>query len=152
MAVSPYRCNTFSPLVGVKSLDYLDQVLAWEEAQPRDFNEAVMLNERGEIVSATTANIFWAREGTIYTPALSTGALAGVTRGAVSELAAKQFIPLIEGVYELADLTEADEIFLTSASYGVAPVTAFDFRRYSIAGGKRVRQSLGALKDLASQN
>ena len=148
MAVSPYRCNTFSPLVGIKSLNYLGQVLAWEEAQAREFDEAVMLNERGEIVSATTANIFWAKEGTIHTPALSTGALAGVTRSAVIELAAKQFIPLIEGVYDLGDLTEADEIFLTSASYGVAPVTTFDFRRYSIAAGSVFTRLSSALKDL----
>ncbi len=152
MAVSPYRYNTFSPLVGIKSLNYLEQVLAWEEAQAREFDEAVMLNERGEIVSATTANIFWAKEGTIHTPALSTGALAGVTRGAVIELAAKQFIPLIEGVYDLADLTEADEIFLTSASYGIAPVTTFDFRRYSIAAESACARLALGLKQLASES
>ncbi len=152
MAVSPYRYNTFSPLVGIKSLNYLEQVLAWEEAQAREFDEAVMLNERGEIVSATTANIFWAKEGTIHTPALSTGALAGVTRGAVIELAAKQFIPLIEGVYDLADLTEADEIFLTSASYGIAPVTTFDFRRYSIAAESACARLALGLKRLASES
>jgi 4-amino-4-deoxychorismate lyase len=152
LAVSPYRYNTFSPLVGIKSLNYLDQVLAWEEAQARDFDEAVMLNERGEIVSATMANIFWAKAGTIHTPTLSTGALAGVTRNAVIELAAKQFIPVIEGVYELADLTEADEIFLTSASYGVAPVTTFDFRRYSIAAESACLRLSVALRDLISQS
>ena len=91
-----------------------------------------MLNERGEIVSATMANIFWVKEGTVYTPSLSTGTMAGITRAAVIELAEKQFIPVIEGVFELSDLTEADEIFLTSASFGVAPVTTFDFRRYSV--------------------
>src|SRR5215212_9217171 len=64
LAVSPYRVNTSSPLSGVKSLNYLDHVLSWEEAQNRDFDEAVVLNERGEIVSATTANLFWARNGT----------------------------------------------------------------------------------------
>jgi aminodeoxychorismate lyase len=152
LAVSPYRSNTFSPLAGIKSLNYLDHVLSWEEAQAREFDEAVMLNERGEIVSATTANIFWLREGTIHTPALSTGALAGVTRAAVIELAAKQFIPVIEGVYELADLTEADEIFLTSASYGVAPVTTFDFRRYSIAAESVSVRLATALKKLASES
>ncbi len=152
MAVSPYRYNTFSPLVGIKSLNYLEQVLAWEEAQAREFDEAVMLNERGEIVSATTANIFWTKEGTIHTPALSTGALAGVTRSAVIELAAKRFIPLIEGVYDLADLTEADEIFLTSASYGVAPVTTFDFRRYSIAAESACARLALGLKQLASES
>ena len=152
LAVSPYRSNTFSPLAGIKSLNYLDHVLSWEEAQAREFDEAVMLNERGEIVSATTANIFWVKEGTIQTPALSTGALAGVTRAAVIELAAKAFIPLIEGIYELSDLTEAEEIFLTSASYGVAPVTTFDFRRYSIVEGSAIRRLSAAFKDMVSQS
>jgi aminodeoxychorismate lyase len=131
LAVSPFRVNTSSPLTGIKSLNYLERVLAWEEAQERQFDEALMLNERGEIVSATTANIFWVREGTIHTPTLSTGAYAGVTREAAIELAAKHFIPVIEGAYELGDLTEADEIFLTSASVGIASVITFDFRQYS---------------------
>jgi aminodeoxychorismate lyase len=152
LAVSPFRCNTFSPLAGIKSLNYLDQVLAWEEAQAREFDEAVMLNERGEIVSATMANIFWVKEGTIHTPALSTGTIAGVTREAVIDLAAKHFLPLIEGVYDLADLTEAEEIFLTSASYGVAPVTTFDFRRYAIAAESVCSRLSSALKELALQD
>src|SRR6185503_20024036 len=66
LAVSPYRANTVSPLTGIKSLNYLEHVLAWEEAQSRDFDEAVVLNERGEIVSATTANLFWAKNGTLH--------------------------------------------------------------------------------------
>jgi branched-subunit amino acid aminotransferase/4-amino-4-deoxychorismate lyase len=134
LAVSPFRANTFSPLTGIKSLNYLEHVLSWEEAQSRDFDEAVVLNERGEIVSATTANLFWAKNGTLHTPTLSTGALAGITRECVIELANQHFIPLLEGIYEMQDLTEADEIFLTSSSLGVAPVTTFDFRRYSSEG------------------
>lgn len=150
LAVSPYRQNTFSPLIGIRSLNYLEQVLSWEEAQARDFDETIMLNERGEIVSATMANIFWVKEGTLHTPALSTGALAGVTRGAVIELAGKKFIPVIEGVYELGDLTEADEIFLTSASLGVAAVTTFDFRQYSLAAASITARLSEALKALAA--
>ena len=151
LAVSPYRANTVSPLVGIKSLNYLDHVLSWEEAQSRDFDEAVVLNERGEIVSATTANLFWARNGTLHTPTLSTGALAGITRECVIELANQRFIPLLEGNYEMQDLTEADEIFLTSSSLGVAPVTTFDFRRYSVDGSltKTIAQ---AFRQLASQD
>lgn len=152
LAVSPYRFNTFSPLVGIRSLNYLEQVLSWEEAQARDFDEAVMLNERGEIVSATMANIFWVKEGTLHTPALSTGAMAGITRAAVIELVGRQFIPVIEGVFELADLTEADEIFLTSASLGVALVTTFDFRQYSATAANICARLSDALKDLASQS
>jgi branched-subunit amino acid aminotransferase/4-amino-4-deoxychorismate lyase len=135
LAVSPYRFNTFSPLTGIRSLNYLEQVLAWEEAQAREFEEAIMLNERGEVVSATMANIFWVKDGTVYTPTLLSGTMAGVTRATVIELANKLFIPLIEGVHELSDLTEADEIFLTSSSIGVAIVTTFDFRRYSMSPG-----------------
>ena len=135
LAVSPYRVNTVSPLSGIKSLNYLDHVLSWEEAQSRDFDDAVVLNERGEIVSATTANLFWARNGTLHTPTLSTGAMAGITRECVIEIANKNFIPLVEGVYEMPDLTDADEIFLTSSSLGVAPVTTFDFRRYAVGPG-----------------
>jgi 4-amino-4-deoxychorismate lyase len=148
LAVSPYRFNTLSPLSGIRSLNYLEQVLSWEEAQARDFDEAVMLNERGEIVSATMANIFWVKDGTLHTPTLSTGAVAGVTRAAVINLATKQFIPLIEGVYELADLAEADEIFLTSASLGVATVTTFDFRQYSVTAGNVCARLSDAFKNL----
>jgi branched-subunit amino acid aminotransferase/4-amino-4-deoxychorismate lyase len=131
LAVSPYRINTSSPLTGIRSLNYLEQVLSWEEAQTRKFDEAVMLNERGEVVSATMANIFWVKEGTLHTPSVSTGAMAGITRGVVIELAEKQFIPVIEGVYELGDLADAEEIFLSSASIGVAQITTFDFRQYA---------------------
>jgi branched-subunit amino acid aminotransferase/4-amino-4-deoxychorismate lyase len=148
LAVSPYRQNTLSPLTGIKSLNYLDEVLAWEEAQAREFDEAVMLNERGEIVSATMSSIFWVKDGTLHTPNLNTGTLPGVTRAAVIELATKQFIPVIEGVYELGDLVDAEEIFLTSASYGVAPVTTFDFRQYSVSASNISARLSDAFKNL----
>jgi branched-subunit amino acid aminotransferase/4-amino-4-deoxychorismate lyase len=59
---------------------------------------------------------------------------------------------LIEGVYELADLTEAEEIFLTSASYGVAPVTTFDFRRYALTSENVTARLSNALEELALQD
>lgn len=135
LAVSPYRANSSSPLAGTKTLNYLDRVLSWEEAQSREFDEAVVLNERGEVVSATMSNIFWIKDGTIHTPNASTGAYLGVTREVVIGLAEKLLVPVLEGIYELADLTEADEIFLTSASLGVGIVTTFDFRQYGVCEG-----------------
>lgn len=151
LAVSPNRINTLSPLVGIRSLNYLEQVLSWEEAQARDFDEAVMLNERGEVVAATMANIFWVKDGTLHTPALSTGAIAGITRAAIIELAEKQFVPVIEGVYELTDLTDADEIFLTSASLGIALVTTFDFRQYSEVNANIFGRLSDAFHDLLAR-
>ena len=132
LTVSPYRANTLSPLSGIKSINFLDQILSWEEARARDFDEAVRTNERGEVVSATLANIFWVKDGTLYTPALSTGALAGTTRARLIELAAEMAIPLVEGVYDLSHLGDADEILLTSAVLGVALVSSFDYHRYTI--------------------
>lgn len=135
LTVSPYRTNTHSPLSGVKSINYLEHVLSWEEARARDFDEAVVLNERGEVASATTANIFWVTHGTLHTPALSTGALDGTTRARVSELATASAFPLVEGVYDLSHLGDADEIFLTSSALGVSIVTTFDFHRYTVPVG-----------------
>lgn len=135
LTVSPYRINTHSPLVGVKSVNYLEHLIALEEARERDFHESVVLNERGEVVSATTANIFWVKDGTLHTPALQTGALAGTTRASVLMLAQDLGIPVVEGVNELAQVGDADEIFLTSAGLGLRPVTTFDFHHYTIPVG-----------------
>ena len=114
---------------------YLERCLETIAAREPIVKAWVVLNERGEIASATTSNIFWVKDGTVHTPNLSSGALAGITRECVIDIATKHFIPLLEGVYEMADLTDADEIFLTSSGLGVAPVTTFDFRRYAVEAG-----------------
>jgi branched-chain amino acid aminotransferase len=148
LTVSPYRLNTHSPLAGVKSVSCLEHVLAWEEARARDFDEAVVLNERGEVASATTANIFWVRHGTLHTPALTTGCVAGVVRGLILELAEELAVPHVEGAHDLAALGDADEIFLTSSSLGLRHVTAFDFHRYTVPLGSvalRLREALRQL-------
>lgn len=135
LTVSPYRVNTCSPLVGVKTVNRLENILAWEEARARDFDEAVVCNERGEVACATTANLFWVKHGTVYTPALATGAVAGTTRARVIELASDLAVPLSEGAHTLHDMADADEVFLTSAALGVALVTTFDYRRYTVPAG-----------------
>jgi 4-amino-4-deoxychorismate lyase len=148
LTVSPFRVNTFSPLVGVKTVSHLERLLAWEEARSRDFDEAVVLNERGEIACATAANIFYVKHGTAHTPALQTGAVAGVTRARVMELAEELAVPVVEGAYSLHDLGDADEIFLTSSALGVEPVTAFDFHRYTVPAGSVVLRLREAFRQL----
>lgn len=135
VTLSPFRVNSNSALVGIKSVNYLENILAREEARARNFDEAVRVNERGDIVSATMANIFWVKDGTIHTPAIATGALPGITRAHVITLAEELSIPIVEGVYEIAHLSEADEIFLTSAGLGVGIVTTFDFHHYTVPVG-----------------
>ncbi len=114
ITVSPYRINSTSPLAGVKSCNYLENILALENAQAKGFDEAIRLNEKGEIVSACMANVFWKKDGAIYTPSLETGCLNGTTREFVLES-----FTVEERKANLAELNEADEIFLTSAGIGI---------------------------------
>ena len=151
LTVSPYRVNTCSPLAGVKTINRLEQVLAWEEARSRDFDEAVVVNERGEVASATTANLFWVKHGTVYTPALATGAVAGTTRARVIQLAEELAVPLAEGAHTLHELAEAEEIFLTSAALGVALVTTFDYHRYTVPAGSVALRLHEAFRQLTFQ-
>lgn len=148
LTLSPYRQSTLSPLTGIKSVNYLEHVIAWEEAHARDFHEAVVLNERGEVASATMANIFWVSRGTIHTPALATGALSGTTRARAIALAEELAFPFVEGIYDISDLGDADEIFLTSATHGIGLVTTYDFHRYTVAAGSvalRLREAFRQL-------
>jgi branched-chain amino acid aminotransferase len=124
LTVSPHRINTTSPLVGIKSTNYLEHLLAYEEATNRGFHEAIRINERGEIASACMANVFWEREGKLYTPNLATGCLPGTTREYVLEN-----IECAEIAASIQELATADRIFLTSAGLGIVAVAEFDGRR-----------------------
>ena len=117
LTVSPYLINSTSPLINVKSCNYLENLLALEEAQKRGFDEAVRLNEKGEIVSATLANIFWVKNDKIFTPSLQTGCLAGTTREFILEK-----YEVFEVEQSIETLQAADAVFLTSAGVGVKQI------------------------------
>ncbi len=114
LTVSPFSINSQSPLAGVKSCNYLENILAWEDAKSRGFDEAIRLNEKDEIVSACLANVFWKKNGEVFTPPLETGCLDGTTRRYMLE---NQSVS--ETKASLTELFEADEIFLTSAGIGI---------------------------------
>lgn len=117
---SDFHINSTSPLAGVKSCNYLENILSLENAKDKGFDEAVRLNERGEVVSASMANIFWIKDGEIITPSLKAGCLSGTTRNFVLEnFSVKEKKAFID------ELIDADEIFLTSAGIGIANVKRF---------------------------
>lgn len=124
LIVSPYRINSTSPLANIKSCNYLENLLAIEEAKKRNFNEAIRLNEKGEIASATMANIFWCKDGQIFTPSLETGCLAGTMR----EFLLENF-EILEVVEPIESLQNADEIFLTSSGIGIEKVSKFEDKK-----------------------
>jgi branched-chain amino acid aminotransferase len=121
LTISPYPVNSGSPLAGVKSCNYLEQILAKDEAKGRGFHEAIRVNERGLVTSACMANVFWLKDGRLYTPALSTGCLPGTTREYVLEN-----LECEEVEVELGEARGAEAIFLTSAGLGVTRVDNFD--------------------------
>src|SRR5262249_38067312 len=80
VTISPYRMTSHGPLAGIKRTAMLENLLALEEARSRGFSEALMVNERGEVVGAAAANIFWAEGGELFTPSTGTGCIAVITR------------------------------------------------------------------------
>jgi len=133
VTISPYRMTSHGPLAGIKRTAMLENLLALEEARSRGFSEALMVNERGEVVGAAAANIFWAEGGDLYTPSVGTGCIAGITRGFVIEIARRLRLSVIEGGFPLQRLSEAAEVFLTSTARGITSVSSFDLRKYEPA-------------------
>jgi branched-chain amino acid aminotransferase len=130
ITISPYRMTSHGPLAGIKRTAMLENLLALEEARSRDFSEALMVNERGEVVGAAAANVFWAEAGELFTPSVGTGCIAGVTRGFVIEIARRLSLSVIEGGFPIQRLLDATEVFLTSTARGIVPVSSFDLKHY----------------------
>ncbi len=124
--------GALSPMV--KSLNYLNNVLAKIEAQQSGAGEGLMLNEQGYVAECTGDNIFTVKNGAIFTPPISSGALAGITREVVFELAKELGLSLTEPEMTRYDIYTADECFLTGTAAEIIPVVKLDSRE--IGDGK----------------
>ncbi len=118
----------------IKSLNYLNNILAKIEGHQAGCVEALMLNHLGEVAECTGDNIFIVTEGVLRTPPISAGILEGITRGAVIELAQQEAIPVQEITLTRHDVYTADECFLTGSAAEVVPVVTVDER--SIGTGR----------------
>jgi branched-chain amino acid aminotransferase len=112
----------------VKSLNYLNNILAKIEARQFGGLEGIMLNDQGYVAECTADNVFIVQKGELITPAVSQGALKGVTRGAIFSIAAELAIPTREGDLTRYDLWCAEECFLTGTGAEVIPVVKLDGR------------------------
>jgi branched-chain amino acid aminotransferase len=118
--------NAVNP--AIKSLNYLNNILAKIEANIAGVEEAIMLNSEGYVAECTGDNIFILKNNQMFTPPLSAGALYGITRGVVMELARAANIPVSEPNLTRYDLFNADECFLTGTGAELIPVTKIDGR------------------------
>jgi branched-chain amino acid aminotransferase len=112
----------------VKSLNYLNNILAKIEANNAGVEEAVMLNAQGFVSECTADNLFIIKSGELFTPPLSAGALYGITRQTVIELAMQAGIKVSEPDLTRYDLFNADECFLTGTGAEIMPVIKIDGR------------------------
>lgn len=112
----------------VKSLNYLNHILAKIEATNAGADDAIMLDASGHIAEATGMNLFVLKKGVIYTPPVYAGMLKGVTRDVIFQLAAAAGYRLVETIINRYDLYTADEAFLTGTAAEVAPIRMVDGR------------------------
>lgn len=115
-------CDLFSNL---KSANYLPYVMAAQYAKENKWNDCLVLNQYNRICDATIANIFWIKDGTIFTPPLSEGCVEGIMRRHLLLTTAGTENAVLEKICPVADLENADEIFLTNAMYGIRWVKQF---------------------------
>ena len=113
----------------IKSLNYLNNILAKIEAKNAGCVEALMLNHQGYVAECTGDNIFMVKGGKLVTPPVYVGALKGITRQAIIEIAGRKRIAFEERILTRHDLFNADEVFLTGTAAEVIPVVKIDGRR-----------------------
>ncbi len=122
------RTNPASLNPAVKSLNYLNNVMARIEANLAGADEALMLNDQGNVAECTADNVFLIKHGQVFTPPISAGALRGITRGVVFQIAAELGIKITETDITRHDVFVADECFLTGTAAEVIPVIKADGR------------------------
>ena len=132
--VSSMRRNETSFLSGVKSINYLDNQLAREDARRQGADEAIILNTRGLVAEGSASNMFLVLDGRLVTPNLSSGCLAGITRQAVLELAIAAGLEPVESEVEPSAFEDASEAFLTGSVMEVMPLTRLDDRPVGTGG------------------
>jgi branched-chain amino acid aminotransferase len=147
VAVSPWPRNEHSPLAGVKSTSYGENVVALAHAHDRGAGEAVFANLAGRLCEGTGTNVFVGIGGRLFTPPLSAGCLAGVTRELVLEL-----VDVVEDDLPIGALASADEAFLTSSTRDLQPIRSVDGHLLASCPGPLTSAGMAAFRALVARN
>ncbi len=149
--ISKVRRNTFSPISRVKSLSFLESVLVRREAREAGVDEALMMDTERHLVEASVANLFFVREGALFTPPTSGPILPGITREVVMALASERSIPCFERAFFPEEMAEVEEVFTTSTLMELMPLVQINGRPVG-AGipGELTRVLIAAYRELVS--
>jgi len=135
----PWTRNETSAVAGAKTTSYAENVIALKAAHARGAHEALLANTKGMLCEGTGSNIFVAVQDRLLTPPLTSGCLAGVTRGLLLEWAAEEGLPVAESDLPFDILDTADDVVLTSSTRDVQPVAVLDGRE--LPGGELGREA-----------
>lgn len=135
VTVVPWTRNERGATAGLKTISYAENVRALAYAHAHDASEAVFANTRGELCEATGSNVFVVRDGIVRTPPAHAGCLLGVTRALVIECCTREGVPCEEVAIPIADLSTADEAFLTSSTREVQAIASVDGKSLPAAPG-----------------
>jgi len=121
--VSSIHRNSQSPVPAMKTANYMESLLARQEAKAAGVDDALFLNEKGQLAEVSTSNIFLVSKNVLKTPRQESGILPGITRGVILELAPQMGIMALESDILLEEIVGADEAFLTNSILEIMPVT-----------------------------
>lgn len=152
LAVQSFGRYASSPLAGVKVTSWLENVWMLDQALRRGFDEVILLNEHNEVTECTAANVYCVRQGEVTTPPLSAGCLPGVTRAILPELAEQFGVRVTEGPLRTEDLLAADEVFITSTTREIQPVSQIEDRTMAQTGGPITQRLAEAFSQYVKQS
>lgn len=132
LCLAESRRNEHSKLVGIKSMNYAENIMEKERALRLGFDEAVFLNTDGMVAEGCVSNVFWAKAGIVYTPSCGCGILQGTARERTISRCAALDIPIHTGEYILDELLDADEVFVTNSLMEIMPVQLVGDRQFDI--------------------
>lgn len=146
VATMPWPRNERSPLAGVKLVSYAENALALATARDRGADEALLPNTAGNLCEGSGSNVFVVLDGVLHTPPLSAGCLPGVTRDLVCEA-----VEVVVADLPFDVVHRCEELFLTSTTRGVHPVSHVDDRALPACPGPRTREAAAGLAALAAR-
>ncbi|MEW6662221.1 MAG: aminotransferase class IV [Bacillota bacterium] len=150
---SPLRRNQTSPLVYHKTLNYMENLLALEEARRAGAREVLFLNTNLHLTEGAVSNLFFVQGRILHTPAVTCGLLAGIARQTVIDLASARGYPVMLGEYVLENLLAADEAFLTNSLMEVMPLVKVNETLINHGKpGPVARELLGHYRTLTGEN
>ena len=127
--IARFRRNSKSFSSSFKVPNYLDSIIARNQAMPTGSFETIFLNESGHVCEGSVSNVFMVRGNRLVTPSLDCGVLPGITRNAVLELAPYAALGIQEGKFTAEDLKASDEVFVTNSLIEIIPVVDIDGQR-----------------------